>query len=297
MPAIGFKYPDGEEVSFEDIFENGKLKLEKMGIVMPMLRELAKQRDPDRKPSVTECLIGTCEAYLKRTEDYYIDPQEHAFALAGTLHHSRLEGNADEGTSEIAMEGLDITGIVDLYDEESKSLIDYKNVGSYKVGQALGLDFYLEDDPSGAVYLRKGKWGQKGDPKKVRRYWMNPEKADLGDWEWQINCYRYMLEKQGKEIKNMYVQVTVRDGGIQAARDRGIERKIYLIEVPYIHNDHIIDKFTEKRDSLINSLTLGKLPEICSEEERWGGKKCEFYCDAREVCPYNKDKFKEINFV
>ena len=29
MPAIGFKYPDGEEVSFEDIFENGKLKLEK----------------------------------------------------------------------------------------------------------------------------------------------------------------------------------------------------------------------------------------------------------------------------
>tara|TARA_R110000787_G_scaffold246295_1_gene352044 strand:+ start:5423 stop:6304 length:882 start_codon:yes stop_codon:yes gene_type:complete len=292
MPAIGFKYPDGEEVSFEDIFENKKLKLEKMGIVMPMLRELAKQRDPDRKPSVTECLIGTCEAYLKRTEDYYIDPQEHAFALAGTLHHSRLESNADDGTSEIAMEGMDITGIVDLYDEESKSLIDYKNVGSYKVGQALGLDFYLEDDPSGAVYLRKGKWGQKGEPKKVRRYWMNPEKADLGDWEWQINCYRYMLEKKGKEIKNMYVQVTVRDGGIQAARDRGIENKIYLIEVPYIHNDHIVDKFTEKRDSLVKSLKLKKLPEMCSEEETWGGKKCKSYCDARDVCPYNK----EINF-
>ena len=90
------------------------------------------------------------------------------------------------------MEGMDITGIVDLYDEDTNSLIDYKNAGSYKVAQVLGLDFYLEDDPSGAVYLRNGKWGKKGEPKKVKRYWANPEKADLGDWEWQINCYRYM---------------------------------------------------------------------------------------------------------
>ena len=94
----------------------------------------------------------------------------------------------------------------------------------------------------------------------------------------------------------MYVQITVRDGGIQAARDRGVENKIYLIEVPHIHNDHIEDKFTTKRDALVEALSLGKLPEMCSEEERWGGKKCQYYCDARDVCPYIKDKFKEINF-
>mgnify|MGYP003134744097 FL=1 len=296
MPAIGFKYPDGEHISFEDVFDNGKLELERMGIVMPMLKELAKQRDPDRKPSVTECLIGTCEAYLKRTEDYYIDPQEHAFALAGTLHHSRLEGNADKESAEIAMEGMDITGIVDLYDKDTNSLIDYKNAGSYKVAQVLGLDFYLEDDPSGAVYLRNGKWGKKGDPKKVKRYWANPEKADLGDWEWQINCYRYMLQRQGKVIENMYVQITVRDGGIQASRDRGVEHKIYLIDVPYIHNDHIIEKFTTKRDALLEAIKLSKLPEMCSEEETWGGKKCESYCDARDVCPYVNNKSKELEF-
>ena len=34
MPAIGFKYPDGEHISFEDVFENGKLELERMGIVI-----------------------------------------------------------------------------------------------------------------------------------------------------------------------------------------------------------------------------------------------------------------------
>ena len=289
MPAIGFKYPNGEHISFEEIFEDGSLDLERMGIVLPMLKELAKQRPPDRKPSVTECLTGTCEAYLKRTEQYFIDPQEHAFALAGTLHHAKLEKNADEDLSEISMEGMDITGIVDLYDEESNSLIDYKNAGSYKVAQALGLDFYLEDDPTGAVYLRKGKGGKQGDPKRVKRFWMNPEKADLGDWGWQINCYRYMLERQGREIDNMYVQITVRDGGIQAARDRGVERKIYLIEVPYIHNDHIEEKFSLKRDALIEALRFKKLPEMCSEEETWGGKKCASYCDVREICPYVKE--------
>jgi len=257
-----------------------------MGIVMPMLRELAKQRDPNRKPSVTECLTGTCEAYLKRTKDYYIDPQQHAFALAGTLHHARLENNVDEESAEVSLEGMNITGIVDLYDEESESLIDYKNAGSFKVSQALGLDFYLEDDPTGAVYLRNGKWGKKGEPKKVKRFWPNPEKADLGDWGWQINCYRYMLQKQGKVVKDMYVQITVRDGGIQAARDRGIDKNIYLIEVPFIHDDHIIEKFTGKRDLLVEALELDKLPEKCNEEETWGGKKCEYYCDARELCPY-----------
>ena len=290
MPAIGFKYPEGDTISFQDALEDRKLDVERMGVYITALEEMAKQRDPDRKPSVTECLTGTCEAYLKRKKEYYIDPQEHAFALAGTLHHARLENNAKEESAELSLEGMDITGIVDLYDEESKSLIDYKNAGSFKVAQALGLDFYLEDDPSGAVYLRNGKWGRKGQPKKVKRYWANPEKVDLGDWDWQINCYRYMLEKQGKEVNSMYVQITVRDGGIQAARDRGVENKIYLIEVPYIHNDHIEEKFMTKRDLLLEAINLDKLPNKCSEEETWYGKKCEFYCDVRDLCPYIKEE-------
>ena len=41
----------------------------------------------------------------------------------------------------------------------------------------------------------------------------------------------------------MYVQITVRDGDIQASRDRVVENKINLIDAPYIHNDHIEDKF------------------------------------------------------
>ena len=173
-----------------------------------------------------------------------------------------------------------------MYDSKTKNLVDYKSTGSYKASKVLGIDFYLADDPSGEVYKRAGKWGKKGEPKKVRRYWKNPEKADLGDWTWQINMYRLMLQSQGKKVHNMYVQMIVRDGGVAASRDRGIDRNIYLIEVPFIHDDHLKEKFTKKRDLLLEALESREIPDKCSDSETWGGRKCESFCPVREHCPY-----------
>ncbi len=294
MPAIGFKYPEGDKILFEDVVKyidsrgvEDKLDIERMGMYPPALIEMMKVRENDRKPSVTELLNGTCQAYLERTRDFYIDPQQQAFSLLGTLHHHRLEDNASgDMMPELELELWGITGIVDLYDSKTKNLVDYKSTGSYKASKVLGIDFYLADDPSGEVYKRAGKWGKKGEPKKVRRYWKNPEKADLGDWTWQINMYRLMLQSQGKKVHNMYVQMIVRDGGVAASRDRGIDRNIYLIEVPFIHDDHLKEKFTKKRDLLLESLESREIPDKCSDSETWGGKKCESFCPVREHCPY-----------
>ena len=294
MPAIGFKYPEGDKILFEDVVKyidsrgvEDKLDIERMGMYPPALIEMMKVRENDRKPSVTELLNGTCQAYLERTRDFYIDPQQQAFSLLGTLHHHRLEDNASgDMMPELELELWDITGIVDLYDSKTKNLVDYKSTGSYKASKVLGVDFYLADDPSGEVYKRAGKWGKKGEPKKVRRYWKNPEKADLGDWTWQINMYRLMLQSQGKKVHNMYVQMIVRDGGVAASRDRGIDRNIYLIEVPFIHDDHLKEKFTKKRDLLLEALESREIPDKCSDSETWGGRKCESFCPVREHCPY-----------
>ena len=294
MPAIGFKYPEGDKILFEDVVKyidsrgvEDKLDIERMGMYPPALLEMMKVREPDRKPSVTELLNGTCQAYLERTRDFYIDPQQQAFSLLGTLHHQRLEDSASgDMMPELELELWDITGIVDLYDSKTKNLVDYKSTGSYKASKVLGIDFYLADDPSGEVYKRAGKWGKKGEPKKVRRYWKNPEKADLGDWTWQINMYRLMLQSQGKKVHNMYVQMIVRDGGVAASRDRGIDRNIYLIEVPFIHDDHLKEKFTKKRDLLLEALESREIPDKCSDSETWGGRKCESFCPVREHCPY-----------
>ena len=64
MPAVGFIYPNGDKVSFDDV-KKGKVDVEKMGMTLPTLMEMSKERDVNRKPSTTELLIGTCEAYLK----------------------------------------------------------------------------------------------------------------------------------------------------------------------------------------------------------------------------------------
>jgi hypothetical protein len=285
MPLKGFKYPDGETVSLEDVRE-GKVDIERMGIALPTLLYMSHQRDPYRKPSTTELLIGTCQAYLQRTEDYYIDPQENAFALAGTIHHSKLEDSAStDMEAELQLEHMGITGIVDLYDVKNKILIDYKNTGSYKASKILGMQSYEGEHPT-EVYKRSGRWGKVGTPKKIKKFYTDPATADFGDWSWQINFYRLLLENGGYPVEKMYVQLTIRDGGVQIATSRGIDKNIYLVEVPYINDEVLKESFIEKRDSLLESLSEEKTPEMCTPEETWDGRKCESYCPVRTVCPY-----------
>jgi hypothetical protein len=287
MPAIGFVYPDGKKVSFEDI-RKGDVDIVKMGMSLPTLLEMSKERDPNRKPSTTELLVGTCEAYLKRREEYYVNPQDRAFSLAGTMHHSKLEQHSDESLMlEQKLEEFNITGIADLYDKKNKILLDYKNTGSYKASQLLGMTYNLVPDPSGVKYKSSGKWGKKGSPKMIKQWYRDEGLADYGDWGWQLNWYRYLLSKAGYDVETMYIQVTLRDGGIIAARDRGLDKNIYLIEVPKYDDEVLEHKFLKARDELVKALETDNLPSKCSEEQTWNGRKCQAYCDVRNLCPYN----------
>ena len=291
MPLKGFKYPDGEMVSLEEV-KRGNVYLVKMGMYLPTLLHMSKDREPDRKPSTTELIQGTCESYLRRTEDYYIYPDENAFSLAGTLHHLKLEessGSLNRLNSEVTLEALGITGTIDLYDKASKMLVDYKFSGSYKIAKCLGMKFRHGKHPT-EVYKRSGKWGKAGTPKKIKIFYIDEDSVDLGDWGLQLNFYRYLLEQNGYEVDRMVIQATVRDGGLQIARERGLDKNIYMIEVPYIHNDNLVSIYQNKKEALLNALQSNELPEVCTEEERWGGMKCESYCPVREVCLYNKEK-------
>jgi hypothetical protein len=293
MPAVGFIYPNGDKVSFDDV-KKGKVDVEKMGMTLPTLMEMSKERDVNRKPSTTELLIGTCEAYLKRREEYYINPQDRAFSLAGTMHHARLEQHSDDRhLLEEELEGFNITGIVDLYDKETNTLIDYKNTGSYKCSQLLGMTYNKIPCPSGAKYKSSGKWGKKGSPKMVKNWYRDEGLADYGDWGWQLNWYRYLLERKGQEVDKMYIQVTLRDGGIIVARERGLDRNIYLIEIPKYDDEVLEYKFLSARDKLVKALECDNLPEKCTTEQTWNGRKCEAFCEVRHLCPYNNGSINE----
>jgi len=174
-----------------------------------------------------------------------------------------------------------------LYDKETKTLLDYKNTGSYKCAKLLGMTYKLIPDPSGAKYKMSGKWGKKGSPKMIKQWYRDEGLADYGDWGWQVNWYRYLLNKAGYDVDNMYIQVTLRDGGLAVSRDRGLYKHIYLIEIPKYDDEVLENKFLSARDELVKALETGNLPQQCSKEQTWDGRKCQSYCDVRHLCPYN----------
>ena len=285
MPLKGFKYPDGEILSLEDA-SRGKVDVERMGVSLPTLLHMSSDREPDRKPSTTELLQGTCQSYLQRKEDYYIHPEDNAFSLAGTLHHLKLEESSHQNHylsnrlgSEIPLESIGITGIIDLYDNYTKTLVDYKFSGSYKIAKCLGIKHKYVQHPT-ELYKRSGRWGKAGTPKRIKEFYIDEDSVDMEDWGWQVNFYRYL-------------QATVRDAGLQIARERGIDKKIYMMEVPFINNEHLLERFEVKRDALIWALEHNDLPDKCTKEETWGGVKCKSYCPVRDICPYNKGKENE----
>jgi len=289
MPLKGFKYPDGGIVSITDI-KKGNVDIERMQVSLPTLLHMSSDRDPNRKPSTTELIQGTCQSYLQRTQDYYIYPDDNAFSLAGTLHHLKLEESSsvlDRLGSEIALESNGITGIVDLYDKDTRTLIDYKFSGSYKIAKCIGIQVKHGYHPT-EVYKKSGRWGKAGTPRRVKEFYIDKDTADMEDWGWQVNFYRYLLEQNGYPVDSMYVQATVRDAGLQIARERGIDKKIYMIEVPYINDEHLLDMFETKRDALLLSLDNKELPDKCTDEETWNGTKCKSYCSVRDICPYNE---------
>ena len=291
MPLRGFIDSSGAIIPIKEI-QRGNVDVSRMGVSLPTLLHMSKDRPADRKPSTTELLNGTCQSYLQRTVDYSIHPEDNAFSLAGTLHHLKLEESSsllDRLKSEITLEAHGVTGTVDLYDSDTKTLVDYKFSGSYKIAKCLGLQYYYSKHPT-EVYKRSGRWGKKGTPKRVKEFYRDENTADLEDWSWQVNFYRYLLETNGYEVDKMFVQATVRDAGLQIARERGVVGKIYMIEVPYIDNEHLLDKYITKRNALLIALVNKELPEKCTDEETWNGMKCESYCPVREVCPYNKPK-------
>ena len=286
MGAVGFICPDGEEITFKRCLKECRMSERCMSVAT--LKMMSDQRPNDRPPSTTELLSGTCEAYLKRTEEYYVDPQDMAFAVMGTIHHLHLESQEldDNAIQEEKLEGLDITGILDFYDKDTETLIDYKNTGSFKASKVLGMTHVMMPDPSGARYKKSGAWGKKGAFKQVKVFHRDENKADFGDWLYQVNMYRYLLEKKGHKVKAMKLQMNVRDAGTHSAIARGVDKNIYFVNIPMVDNKEIVSYFTNKRDVLLEHLNTNTIPRRCNDEETWNGKKCEKYCEVRGLCPY-----------
>lgn len=279
---IGFVCPDGETIKFEECLK--KCRMASRCLTLPTLMAISKTRKWTGTPSVTQCLNGTMEAYLKITVPYFINPQRYAFALLGTDHHKNLERAALPaevfGEEQFKEEGL--TGQVDLLD--GRVLTDYKTWGSYKVAKALG--YYYVSVPTGEFYKSGAKKGQEKFKKELRQ---SPDKIDMIDAIYQLNRYRIFFEKAGFPIEKMQIQATVRDGGTYIAFSRGVKNNIYLIDVPRVDDEIILEYFSRKGSALVKCVSTKTPPaDPCTPEERWEDRKCKSFCEVAASCPHGQ---------
>jgi hypothetical protein len=194
--------------------------------------------------------------YLQITKPFAIDPFDQAFALLGTRHHQTLEDVAKK------LEGLEpekymrgeVSGIVDLLEPinggDQYRLIDYKTYGSYAVAKHLG--------------LKEGE----NDKRKLAL---------------QLNNYRILAQGLGFNVVEIKAQVTVRDGNTRTARENGVTKNIYLLDVEILPDDIVQDYFITKAAALNEALKTG-ITELCEYEERWGGRRCKGYCPVFMFC-------------
>ena len=259
MPLKGFICPDNKTVLKEDCINKCRI-----GNPCRSLRYLLAACD-DRpwtgKPSCTQLINGTRMEFLKITKDYFIKPDDRAFAILGTRSHWLLDKIAktrSEVISEYKLEG-DQVGTLDCLEPDRVNggyvLIDNKTWGSYSVRKSLD--------------------------------------GDMADTELQLNFYRVKAETDPAlaallrtvKIHKMLVEAIVRDGGTIAAKGNNVTSRIYSIPVKRLPDDRVLEYFNSKSFALHEALEKNISPSCCTSDENWNWRRCRGMCDVAAFCP------------
>ena len=284
MPATKFICPSGERIRIVECLCSCPEGQRCM--FLPTLRAVANSLVRNiSEPTVTELISGTRETYLKKTSAYAVEPASVLYALQGQAIHSINELNTQgEILSEERLKDEITSGQFDLYgkilDKDEGVLGDLKVTSSYKLMRVLGI--YKVKVDTGEVY----KSGLKKGQPKFRSEFRYDGVRDLLDWAIQLNYYRMLLEQAGFKVSRMVIQALCRDSGLRIAAERGIDKPVYIIPINKISDRWLTRYFQHKAKLLREAMEKKILPPVCSFRERWGNRKCQDYCAARENCPY-----------
>lgn len=287
MPVTKFICPDGQETPILKCLN--RCPKQERCMFLPTLRAIADSIDRGiEEATVTELIAGARETYLRKTMDYSIDPQSALDALQGQAIHALHEDfTGGDILSEVRLKDAVTSGKFDMYgkilDESDGTLGDLKVTSSYKIMKALGI--YKVDVPTGEIYKIGARKGQPKTRKEIRYGGVR----HVMDWAIQLNYYRMLLEQAGFQVKRMVIQAICRDNSLRTASERGIDQTVYLIPIHRISDRWLMRYFTKKATMLKEALETKKLPPVCSARERWGGRKCLDFCEARMECPFAQE--------
>ena len=233
--------------------------------------------------------------YLKATTDYIVDPNSRVFAVLGTGAHGKLsihsytkDALSEEKLSDDRMKGIADCLETDESDERYYVLSDYKTSGSYKVCVWLGIvsetvEETLLNEKGKPILLKSGK--NKGQPKTRQNkiITQDPIKADMREVELQTNRYRLLFEKQGFPISRLQIQAIPRDGGTYIAKNRGIDKNLYMIPVKRLSNKFVLEFYKILSDQVNAAFKTGYIRQ-CNSWESWEGRRCTDWCEVRSEC-------------
>lgn len=233
--------------------------------------------------------------FLKASVPYMVDPNDRVWAAFGTSTHDKLAIHkyTHDVLSEEKLSDEKTKGIADCLEQDENAvnkyvLTDYKTWGSYKVAKALGIVSEKEeetvlDEEGKPALLKSGK--NAGKPKTVQKtiIKVDPSVADLKAEELQINRYRIFFEQYGFPISRMQIQVVSRDGGTYIARNRGIDRNLYVIPIKRLPNKRVLEFYKKLADEVLQAFKDNYI-RLCNMWECWERRRCEGFCEVKEAC-------------
>jgi len=263
---------DNKPILFKDCWDNPRCKRRCYSIAV--LKRMAYSERAKKEPgkfSTTQILAPAYQNYLKMNNAWFDSPDNLIFMIFGSAAHYFLEKDAPNCLQEEYFEDEICSGIVDCYDGSSKTLIDYKFLGKYKIKlMKISLDNaddYIRQVNRYATLLRG-----KGFP--VEKIELHAFCRDFRNRE-----YEEELKKEGKLDKkgNPYIVIA----------------PCTQFDVPLIPDKENNEYFLSRKKILIDYLSGGSLEKKCPDKETWGYKRCYNYCPVNSFCEFYNKKLKK----
>lgn len=261
MPRVGFVCPvTDENVKFSCCTHFCKNQCMSLPMVMAFIgdpRELIENRY-----SVTEILKPPQAVYLYRHNDIYSSPSKLIYAFWGTGVHALLEEQKErccwddrfefEQHYETIINGITLSGTIDLFDKQTKTIYDYKFTKEYAVRKMLD-----------------GKWDES----------TYADQANIYKCYFKPLAERIVIEAMIKDWTPSGEIYPIQDIDVPIASEEYIRKKTEALLAEHKLNE--IDpsniKPCSKEDVWWNSNPRSK---NCNVPLR-----CAHYCDVSEVCP------------
>lgn len=261
-----------------------------------------------RTYSCTQMLKGVCETVLSRRhyDEIVEDVADKVWAIFGTAVHSILENAAEspsqlkEGAISVDVGNYTLTGIFDLYDDSTGTVVDYKTAGTIKY-QKQDFEDYRKQTLIYCWMLRQiGFNAHRGQIIMILRDWVKSKaKFDTDYPDCQVQ--KVTFEFTDDDFKQIEHFIKAKFDAIDFASKLPDEKLIPCDESERWHKD---DSWAVVRDG--NKKAYRVLYDEQEAEEMakslsWSDKryhvefrkgedtKCESYCAVRQWCPLWSD--------